>query len=589
MLNTLQFGASTSVDEIVRDLDLSTKRYVVTGASSGLGKECARALASRGAEVIFAVRSVDRGEAAAGDIRALIPDAKLAVRSVDLTSLASVRAFCDTLVQEYDGLDGILANAGIMATDYGRTVDGFEMQLGTNHLGHFVLVNRLAPLLLARKGARVVLVSSGAHRLADVDMIDPNFVKRPYDRWDSYGQSKSANALFALGFDRRYAAHGVHAYAVAPGVILDTNLHHHLDPELFVPLRKRQPTVSDLPRKTAKQGAATLVWGLVHPETEALGGAFLEDCGVSEVNPDTRLPNGVIPWVRDEKHAEDVWALSEQMVAETFPRPAAQDTATPGGPSSGSVASGLSVNRQASTDQLVGQNLRFETEAGKTVGLQFTKDGVDWDALPGITYASAGRCATDVVEVAPDVLLITVMLPAETLETMQVIFDQSTRRAFFVASRFSDLQAPFERKTRLTQTFTNAVVQSDTASGAPIEPTRDLLGLRALYHYSENTVYEHIYLNSKWYSYQCLKGMRAGDCGTDEASYFKVRDGVYVVTWREILIDLAAVFVYDMDAKRATGMAWGAPGDLVQPKYIPTGSWFEKMNEPGYPDGIDIL
>lgn len=588
MLNTSIFGASTSVDEIVRDLDLSTKRYVITGASSGLGKECARALASSGAEVIFAVRSVERGEAAAQEIRDLFPEAKLAVRSVDLTSLTSVREFCDALVQEFDGIDGILANAGIMATDFGRTVDGFEMQLGTNHLGHFVLVNRLAPLLLARKGSRVVLVSSGAHRLADVDMIDPNFVKRPYDRWDSYGQSKSANALFALGFDRRYAEHGVHAYAVAPGVILDTNLHHHLDPELFGPLRARQPTVSNLPRKTAKQGAATLVWGLVHPDTDALGGAFLEDCGVSEVNPDTRLPNGVIPWVRDEKHAEEVWELSEQLVAETFPRPTEQAATGAGGPSSGSVASGLSVNRQASTDELVGQSLKFETEAGKIVDLEFITDGVAWTALPGITYAAAGTCETDVVEVAPEVLLITLKLPAATLETMQVIFDQSTRRAFFVASKFSDLQAPFARKTRLTQTFTNAVVQGETARGAPIEATRDLLGLRALYHYSEDTVYEHIYLNSKWYSYQCLKGMRAGDCGTDEASYFKVRDGVYVVTWREILIDLAAVFVYDMDAKRATGMAWGAPGDLSEPKYIPTGAWFEKINEPGYPEGVEI-
>lgn len=120
-------------------------------------------------------------------------------------------------------------------------------------------------------------------------------------------------------------------------------------------------------------------------------------------------------------------------------------------------------------------------------------------------------------------------------------------------------------------------------------PTRDLIGTRALYRYSENTVYEHIYLNTGWYSYQCLKGLRRGDCGTDETSYWKIRDGVYVVTWREILIDLAAVFVYDMEASRSTGCAWGTPGGLAEPRHILTGALFEKLADAGYPADIELV
>lgn len=587
------FNADTTVDEVVSDLDLDGKQYVITGASSGLGLECTRALASRGARIIMAVRSRDRGEEAVASVRKAVPEAKLDLHLVDLASLKSVRAFCGDILANYDALDGILGNAGIMATDSGRTEDGFELQFGTNHLGHFVLVNELVPLLMARKGSRVVMVSSGAHRLADVDMNDPNFLVRPYDRWDAYGQSKSANALFALGFDRRHAADGIRAFAVAPGVILDTNLHHHLNPELFVPLRERQPTVSNLPRKTAACGAATLVWGLVHPVLEGKGGDFLEDCGFSEVNPDPRLPNGVIPWVTDEAHAQDVWTLSEELVGETYgspPTQPAKNAEPKAGPSSNSVASGLSVNRQKSTTRLSGETLTFVLENGESTQLQFKGDGqVCWTGLPGIALPDSGACPVDVVDAAPGVLLITLMLPSEQLEAMNLIYDTGTGQGFFSASKLTDLKAQFERKTRVSQRFTCATLEDGPMGGSPVLPTRDLIGTRALYHYSEDTIYEHIYLNSKWYSYQCLKGMRKGDCGTDEVSYFKVKDDVYIVTWREILIDLAAVFVYDMKAKRCTGMAWGAPGGLTEPKYIPTGAHFEKINDPGYPDNIDLV
>ncbi len=590
---THAFDTNTTVDEVVADLDLSGKQYLITGASSGLGLESTRALTSRRAKVIVAVRSRSKGEEAIAAVRATVPDAQMDLHLVDLASLSSVRNFCAEIRADYDGLDGILGNAGIMATDFGRTEDGFELQFGTNHLGHFLLVNELVPLLKARPGSRVVMVSSGAHRLADVDMNDPNFLVRPYDRWDAYGQAKSANALFALGFDRRHEADGVRAFAVAPGVILDTNLHHHLNPELFLPLRERQPTVSQLPRKTAARGAATLVWGLVHPDLAGKGGDFLEDCGFSEVNPDPRLPNGVIPWVTDAAHAEEVWKLSEKLVGATFGSPPPSSSGSAGqktGPSSSSVASGLSVNRAASTTRLSGQTLTFRLESGEKAELQFDAAGqVSWKGLPGANLGERGACEIDVIEAAPDVLLITLMLPSATMETMNLVYDAGTGQGFFVSSALSDLDAPFERKTRVSQRFTCATSENGPDGGQPVAATRDLLGTRALYHYSEDTIYEHIYLNSKWYSYQCLKGMRRGDCGTDEASYFKVRDDVYIVTWREILIDLAAVFVYDMKSKQSTGMAWGAPGGLTELKHIPTGARFEKINDPGYPADIALV
>ncbi len=332
----------------------------------------------------------------------------------------------------------------------------------------------------------------------------------------------------------------------------------------------------------------------MHPELEGQGARFLEDCGFSEVNPDPRLPNGIMPWVLDHAHADAVWALSERLVGEYFSIDAktSHRSSSAAPPSSSAVASGLSVNRQASTDRLEGRTLEISIEGDDVAGLEFLADGaLRWRGLPGVTLDRSGLCPVNVVEAAPDVLLIVAMLPARTRETMAIVLDLSTHHALFIASHLAEDQQPFERKTRVTQRFTKGRLhgsQPPMQSPAP-EPTRDLIGTRAIYRYSQDTVYEHIYLNTRWYSYQCLKGMRRGDCGTDEASYWKIRDDVYVVTWREILIDLAAAFVYDMKARRSTGCAWGTPGDSPEPRHILTGAFFEKLNEAGYPADIELL
>ena len=297
-----------------------------------------------------------------------------------------MRAFADGVTAAYPGLDGIVANAGVMAINSARTADGFEMQFGANHLGHFLLVNRLAPLLKARAPSRLVVLSSGAHRLHNVDLEDPNFLRKPYDRWDAYGQSKTANAQFALAFDHRHRDDGVRAFTVAPGIITDTNLHHHLTQEDFAPLRLRQPGVVDLPRKHLAAGAATIVWALVHPELDGQGGRFLEDCGFSEVNPDPRLPNGVMPWALDQSMPRKSGRSRSGWSARVFARRrhSAQHASTAAPPSSAAVASGLSVNRQASTDRLRGKELMITLEGNGVAALDFLHDGsLRWRGLPG--------------------------------------------------------------------------------------------------------------------------------------------------------------------------------------------------------------
>src|SRR5258706_3861214 len=237
------FGATSTADEVLRGINLSGKRVLVTGVSAGLGVETARTLAAHGAEVIGAARDLSKAEGATEQVRA--PAARggaLHLVQLDLASLDSVRRCADGLLAAGKAFDVTIANAGVMACPKGATVDGFETQFGTNHLGHFVLVNRIASLL--RPGSRLVNLSSSGHRYAEVDLEDPNFERSPYAEFIAYGRSKTANVLFAVEFDRRYQASGVRATAVHPGAI-QTELSRHMTPEaiaeLIVEINASQP------------------------------------------------------------------------------------------------------------------------------------------------------------------------------------------------------------------------------------------------------------------------------------------------------------------------------------------------------------
>jgi NAD(P)-dependent dehydrogenase (short-subunit alcohol dehydrogenase family) len=307
----MAFGSESTADEVLAGVDLKGKRMLVTGASAGLGVETLRALKARGAEVIGVARDVGKarralGEAGIGDI---------AVVEADLASLASVRKAADALVAQRRPLDAIIANAGVMACPQGKTADGFETQFGTNHLGHFVFVNRLAPLL--NNPGRVVVLSSSGHRFSDVDLDDPNFERTPYEPWRAYGRAKTANALYAVGLDHRLRGRGVRAAAVHPGGI-QTELGRHLTPEMISALRSRVESSGDFRWKNVPQGAATSVWCAAVAPAEAIGARFCEDCHVAAVNDDPTSRSGVRSYALDPARADALWAKSEQLVGERF-------------------------------------------------------------------------------------------------------------------------------------------------------------------------------------------------------------------------------------------------------------------------------
>ena len=308
------FGETTTADEVLEGIDLSGTRAVVTGASTGLGEETTRALAAHGAAVTMAVRDQARGDAAAERIRAAVPDADLEVRILELASLASVRDFAAGFLAEHDRIDLLINNAGIMACPQGTTEDGFDLQFGTNHLGHFLLSMLLAPALVAAAPSRLVSLSSAGHRFSPVDLDDPNFERTEYDAWGAYGRAKSANALFAVGFDHRFAAQGVRAFSVHPGGII-TELGRHLtDETLGVMVKAMEGATKPREFKTVPQGAATTVWAATSPDLDGKGGLYLEDCAVAEITDDPNNREGVRLWAVDPHIADDLWDLSEKMV-----------------------------------------------------------------------------------------------------------------------------------------------------------------------------------------------------------------------------------------------------------------------------------
>jgi NAD(P)-dependent dehydrogenase (short-subunit alcohol dehydrogenase family) len=321
----VSFGATSTTDAVLAGVDLSGKRVLVTGVSAGLGVETARALASRGAHVIGAARDLKKAESAMEKAWVAAKNGGgVELLALDLASLSSVRAAADKLVKAGKPLDLVINNAGVMACPLMRTTDGFEMQFGTNHLGHFVFTNRIAPLL--REGARVVALSSSGHRFANVDLDDPSFVNAVYDPWIAYGRSKTANVLFAVAFDARHRGRRVRATAVHPGGI-QTELARHLDPDhLAGRIADINATLAakGLPPfklKTVPQGAATSVWAGAVAAADEVGGQYCEDCHVTTLITDEPLDpvsGGVRPYALDPLRAEALWAKSEELVGERF-------------------------------------------------------------------------------------------------------------------------------------------------------------------------------------------------------------------------------------------------------------------------------
>jgi len=312
------FGFESTTDEVLAGVNLSGKRVLVTGVSAGLGVETARVLVAHGAEVVGTARDLDKARRA---LAAAMGESASKVQLVeaDLASLASVRKAADDLLARGKSFDVIIANAGVMACPQGKTSDGFETQFGTNHLGHFVFVNRLVPLV--KSGGRIVTLSSAGHQISDVNIDDPNFERTEYAPFTAYGRSKTANILYAVALDNRLKSRGIRATSLHPGGI-QTELGRHMTPELMDQMRARwqKTTGQAMPRfKTVPQGAATQVWAAFVAPADAVGGHYCEDCHVCEVNDDTNTRAGVRSYALNLDHANALWRKSEEMVGERFP------------------------------------------------------------------------------------------------------------------------------------------------------------------------------------------------------------------------------------------------------------------------------
>jgi NAD(P)-dependent dehydrogenase (short-subunit alcohol dehydrogenase family) len=308
-------------------MNLKGKRILVTGVSAGLGVETARSLAAHGARVVGTARDLTKAKAATGEVRqnAAANGGTFELVELDLAKLKSVRACADGLLAKGEAFDVVIANAGVMATPFGHTADGFETQFGTNHLGHFVLVNRIASLI--RNGGRLINLSSSGHRYSNVDLDDPNFEHTPYEPFGAYGRSKTANILFAVAFDKHRRDQGVRAAAVHPGGIR-TELGRYVESgrlEKVVEEINQQLAAQGrgpFQWKSIPQGAATSVWAAVVAPIDEIGGQYCENCHVGHIVPDdapiTAVSEGVRGYALDPHSAEALWKKSEELVGESF-------------------------------------------------------------------------------------------------------------------------------------------------------------------------------------------------------------------------------------------------------------------------------
>jgi NAD(P)-dependent dehydrogenase (short-subunit alcohol dehydrogenase family) len=327
ILEATLFGATSTTDDVLSGVNLKGKRILITGVSAGLGVETARSLAAHGAQVVGAARDLNKAKPATEPVRkdAATHGGRFELVELDLADLKSVRACADRLLAKGEAFDVIIANAGVMATPFGHTADGFETQFGTNHLGHFVLVNRISSLI--RSGGRVINLSSAGHRYASVDLDDPNFERTPYEPFVAYGRSKTANILFAVAFDRRHRGRGVRAAAVHPGGI-QTELGRYVESgrmeKVINEINQQLAAQGKGPFqwKSVPQGAATSVWAAAVAPADEIGARYCENCHVGGIVPDdttiTAVSEGVRGYALDAKIAEALWKKSEELVGESF-------------------------------------------------------------------------------------------------------------------------------------------------------------------------------------------------------------------------------------------------------------------------------
>jgi NAD(P)-dependent dehydrogenase (short-subunit alcohol dehydrogenase family) len=325
--STTAFGATSTTEDVLSGVNLRGMRILVTGVSAGLGVETARSLAAHGAKVVGAARDLDKAEAATAQVRkdAAANGGSFDLIALDLGDLKSVRDCSKKLLEKGEPFDVLIANAGVMATPFTYTKDGFEMQFGTNHLGHFVFVNRIASLI--RAGGRLINLSSAGHRYSNVDLQDPNFERTEYEPFVAYGRSKTANILFAVAFDKRHRERGVRAAAVHPGGI-QTELGRYAEPgrieKVIGQINEQLAAEGKGPFqwKTIPQGAATSVWAGVVAPADAIGGRYCENCHVGNIVPDnvtiTGVSEGVRAYALDPTSAEALWKKSEELVGESF-------------------------------------------------------------------------------------------------------------------------------------------------------------------------------------------------------------------------------------------------------------------------------
>lgn len=316
MRATRRFDAQSTASEVLEGIDLTGKVAVVTGASGGLGEETARALAAHGARVVFTARDPKKGEASLRRIRESTSSDRLELEALELASLESVRACAGRLLARHAAIHLLINNAGVMARPLARTAEGYEMQLASNHIGHFLLAGLLLPALRRGAPSRVVALSSVGHRVSPLNFEDPNFERRPYNPWIAYGQSKTANILFAVEFERRFGREGMHAYALHPGAI-NTDLNRHLSAEEVAAVAARLPPEKRR-LKTVASGAATTVYAATTPDLEGRGGVYLEDCHIADIDDSKGANEGVKSYALDPAAALQLWKVSEKMVGERF-------------------------------------------------------------------------------------------------------------------------------------------------------------------------------------------------------------------------------------------------------------------------------